>query len=60
MTDAIRTKKLINAPEDLISEMIEGLLAAYPDLLVKMGPTGRAIVARHGPRDGKVGIVIGG
>ena len=56
----IRTKKLINAPEDIIPEFIEGLVGAYPDLLTVEGSTGRAVVARHGPRDGKVGIVIGG
>lgn len=55
-----KTKKLINAPEDIIPEFIEGYLGAYPDLLTTAGETGRAIVARRGPRDGKVGIVIGG
>ena len=58
--DATRTKKLVNAPEDLIPEMIEGLVAAHPELLRVEGPTGRAVVARDGPREGKVGIVIGG
>ena len=56
----IKTKKLINAPEDIIPEFIEGLVGAWPDLLTVEGPTGRAVVARQGPRDGKVGIVIGG
>ncbi|SOC35683.1 homodimeric dihydroxyacetone kinase [Rhizobium subbaraonis] len=56
----IKTKKLINAPDDIIAEFIEGLVGAWPDLLTVEGPTGRAVVARHGPRDGKVGIVIGG
>ncbi|MEZ5868060.1 MAG: hypothetical protein R3D46_06225 [Defluviimonas denitrificans] len=39
MTD-IRTKKLINAPEDLIAEAIEGMVAAHPDMLVVEGATG--------------------
>ncbi|MFC3570815.1 dihydroxyacetone kinase subunit DhaL [Paracoccus simplex] len=55
-----RSKKLINAPEAIIPEFIEGYVAAHAALLAVEGPTGRAIVARHGPRDGKVGIVIGG
>ena len=55
-----KTKKLINAPEDIIPEFIEGLVGAYPDLLCVEGGTGRAVVAKNGPRDGKVGIVIGG
>lgn len=56
----IRTKKLINAAEDLIAEAIEGMVLAHPDMLSVQGPTGRAVVAVDGPRDGKVGIVIGG
>jgi dihydroxyacetone kinase phosphoprotein-dependent L subunit len=57
---SIKTKKLINAAENIIPEFIEGLVGAYPDILCLEGETGRAVVARHGPRDGKVGIVIGG
>ena len=56
----IRTKKLINAPEDLIAEAIEGMVLAHPGMVRVDGPTGRAVVAVDGPRDGKVGIVIGG
>ncbi|WP_210187275.1 dihydroxyacetone kinase subunit DhaL [Pararhizobium antarcticum] len=56
----MKTKKLINAPENIIPEFIEGLIAAYPDMLCVEGSTGRAVVAQQGPRDGKVGIVIGG
>ncbi len=59
MTEA-RTKKLINAPEDIIAEAIEGMVLAHPDMLRVEGATGRAVVAVDGPRDGKVGIVIGG
>ena len=54
------TKKLMNAPETIIPEMIEGMISAHPDLLRLEGATGRAVVAVDGPRDGKVGIVIGG
>lgn len=55
-----QTKKLMNAPEDIIPEMIEGMVLAHPDLLKLEGATGRAVVAVDGPRDGKVGIVVGG
>ncbi|MCO6050259.1 dihydroxyacetone kinase subunit DhaL [Mesorhizobium sp. RP14(2022)] len=55
-----RTKKIMNAPENIISEMIEGMVGAHPDLLRVEGATGRAIVAVDGPRQGKVGIVVGG
>ena len=36
------------------------MVSAHPDLLTVEGRTGRAVVAVDGPRDGKVGIVIGG
>ncbi|ERP96666.1 hypothetical protein Q669_27810 [Labrenzia sp. C1B10] len=55
-----KTKKLINAPEDIIPQLISGMVAAHPDMLTREGGTGRAIVAVDGPRDGKVGIVVGG
>lgn len=60
MTEDIRTKKLINAPEDIITHALEGMISAHPDLLTVEGATGRAVVAKDGPRDGKVGIIIGG
>ncbi len=53
-------KKLINDPDNLIAELIEGMVSAHPNLLTVQGDTGRAIVALNGPRDGKVGIVVGG
>lgn len=53
-------KKLINDPDDLIAELIAGMVSAHPNHLTVEGDTGRAIVARHGPRIGKVGIVVGG
>ncbi|MFV0333280.1 MAG: dihydroxyacetone kinase subunit DhaK, partial [Tropicimonas sp.] len=55
-----QTKKLMNAPEAIIPEMIAGMVSAHPDMLRIEGATGRAVVAVDGPRDGKVGIVIGG
>lgn len=57
---AERTQKLINDPDNLIEELVAGMVSAHPDLLTIEGDTGRAIVAINGPRDGKVGIVVGG
>ncbi|QXI65762.1 L-erythrulose 1-kinase (plasmid) [Paracoccus marcusii] len=54
------TKRLLNAPEDIVTEALAGMIAAHPDILALEGPTRRAVVAVDGPRDGKVGIVIGG
>ena len=53
-------KKLINDPDSLIEDLIAGMVSAHPDHLTVEGETGRAIVALNGPRDGKVGIVVGG
>ena len=53
-------KKLINAADRLIEDLIAGMVSAHPAHLCVEGQTGRAIVALNGPRDGKVGIVVGG
>ncbi|MAY63331.1 MAG: dihydroxyacetone kinase subunit L [Rhizobiales bacterium] len=53
-------KKLINDPGTLIEDLIAGMVSAHPDHLTVEGETGRAIVALNGPREGKVGIVVGG
>ena len=50
------SKKLINDPDNLIAELIEGMVSAHPNHLTVKGKTNRAIVALNGPRDGKVGI----
>jgi dihydroxyacetone kinase len=55
-----RHRKLINDPDRLIADLVEGMVSAHPSLLCVEGDTGRAIVARNGPRPGKVGIVVGG
>lgn len=54
------SQKLINDPDNLIAELIEGMVSAHPNHLTVEGDTARAIVALNGPRDGKVGIVVGG
>lgn len=52
-------KKLINQPDHVVREALEGMAAAHPDLLdVHFDPT--FIVRADGVRDGKVGIVSGG
>lgn len=54
------TKKLINAGDDAVDEMLEGILAAHGDILRRDADERRAVIARNGPRKGKVGLVIGG
>lgn len=54
------TKKIINDGDDAVDEMLQGVLAAHADVLVQLPDSPRSIVARQGPRKGKVGLVIGG
>ena len=56
------TKKLVNDPDDIVEEMIEGVLAAHPGHFEPLDHA-RALGAprgERGPREGKVGLVIGG
>jgi dihydroxyacetone kinase-like protein len=54
------TQKLINDGDAAVDEMLEGIMAAHGDVLMRHDHAPHAVVARHGPRRGKVGIVIGG
>ncbi|MBY5791538.1 dihydroxyacetone kinase subunit DhaK [Rhizobium leguminosarum bv. viciae] len=56
----MKTKKLINSGADAVDEMLQGILAAHPRHLYAVENMPRAIIARNGPRKGKVGLVIGG
>ncbi|MDW8269067.1 MAG: dihydroxyacetone kinase subunit DhaK, partial [Anaerolineae bacterium] len=52
-------KKLINKPEDVVVEELQGIAAAHPDLVrVHFNPN--YIVRADAPIQGKVGIVSGG
>jgi len=52
-------KKLINRPEDVIRETLEGMALAHADLL-RVDPQQQVIVRKDAPVSGKVGIVSGG
>ncbi|SCW61638.1 dihydroxyacetone kinase DhaK subunit [Rhizobium mongolense subsp. loessense] len=56
----MKTKKLINSGANVVDEMLQGVLAAHPDHLYAAEGMPRAIIAKNGPRQGKVGLVIGG
>jgi dihydroxyacetone kinase-like protein len=58
--DRVRTKKILNDGDAAVDEMLDGILAAHPRHLTRAEGSPRAIVARDGPRAGKVGLVIGG
>src|SRR6202030_2747761 len=51
-------KKLINSPETVVTEALQGIAAAHPSLSVDI--ESRVIVRAGGPRPGKVGLVSGG
>ncbi len=55
-----QTQKLINDGDAAVDEMLAGILAAHPGLLWRPDHAPRAVIARHGPRPGKVALVIGG
>ncbi len=52
-------KKLINKPEDVVKEELEGIAYAHPDL-VKVHFNPNYIVRADAPVKGKVGVVSGG
>lgn len=56
----MQTQKLINDGNAAVDEMLAGILAAHPDHLWRPDHAPRAVIARHGPRPGKVALVIGG
>jgi dihydroxyacetone kinase-like protein len=51
-------KKLINAPDNVVADALEGLAAAHPSLAVDL--ENRVVSRAEGPRQGKVGLVSGG
>lgn len=54
---AVRSKKLINRPEDILTEMLEGFALAHPGI-VRLTESGLIVRARP-KAHGKVGLVIG-
>ena len=58
--ESLQTKKIINDGGRAVDEMLDGILAAHPRHLRRVDGSPRSIVAVDGPRDGKVGLVIGG
>jgi dihydroxyacetone kinase-like protein len=52
-------KKLINSPEAVVDEMLDGMVATYPEQLRRLDDT-KVLVRDDAPVSGKVGIVSGG
>lgn len=53
-------KKLINNPDHVVDEMIEGYVKAHPKSVKKLPENKRALVTARETRADKVGILIGG
>ncbi|MGO1511408.1 MAG: dihydroxyacetone kinase subunit DhaK [Actinomycetaceae bacterium] len=53
-----KSKKIINDPENLIDEVLDGLVLASHGALTR--EPGSRVLVRDGIEDGKVGLVIGG
>lgn len=56
----MKTKKIINDGNRVVEEMLDGILAAHPNHVYAVEGSPRSIIARNGPRPGKVGLVVGG
>ncbi|WP_334137495.1 hypothetical protein [Muricomes intestini] len=54
----MNTKKIINNPDNVISEMMEGFILANENYFAKH-PEVNGVISRN-PRKGKVALVIGG
>lgn len=53
-------KKIINDPQDVVAEMIDGMVRAYPQLVKKIPETFAMIRSDQASMKDKVGIVSGG
>ena len=51
-------KKLINSPETVVTQALQGVAAAHPQLHVDV--ENKVITRAGGPTNGKVGLVSGG
>ena len=58
-TSPTAMKKLINKPDDVVKEALEGMAAAHPDL-IRVDVEQQLIVRADAPVQGKVGIISGG
>lgn len=55
-----QVKKFLNNPDEVVEEMLDGAVKAHAEYIRPVDGSRRALVARTGPRPGKVGLVIGG
>ena len=53
-------RKIINDPDDFVDEVVDGILAAHPQMLKAVSSDRRALARADAPIAGHVGIVTGG
>ncbi|GAB1798302.1 dihydroxyacetone kinase subunit DhaK [Priestia megaterium] len=53
-------KKLINNPNNVVDEMIEGYVKSHPQQVKQLPENKRSLITAKETREGKVGILIGG
>lgn len=60
MEAAFKMKKIINNPSDVVSEMVNGMLKAYPQYIERAEDTEAVVRSNKDSMKGKVGLVSGG
>ncbi|MFT8374006.1 MAG: dihydroxyacetone kinase subunit DhaK, partial [Liquorilactobacillus satsumensis] len=53
-------KKIINSPQDVVPEMVDGLVRSYPEYLKQIPETEAVVRSDQASMKGKVGLVSGG
>jgi len=53
-------QRIVNNPDDLVNEMVEGFVAAHADLVGQLPSNPRVLKYTKAPVPGKVGVITGG
>src|SRR5690554_174053 len=53
-------RRLVNDPYEIVEEMLEGYVRAFPDKVKLLEHDGRVVVGTHAPKKDKVGVIVGG
>ncbi len=53
-------RRLVNDPYEIVEEMLEGYVRAFPEKVKLLEHDGRVVVGTHAPKKDKVGVIIGG
>lgn len=53
-------RRLVNDPYEIVEEMLEGYVRAFPEKVKLLEHDGRVVVGTHAPKKDKVGVIVGG